>query len=67
MTTPTTTPPTRWPGVFVAAIAVHVLVMVAFVIGIGVGLEGRVLLALGIAVVASGGWVALLRAFSEDL
>jgi hypothetical protein len=41
--------------------------MVAFVIGIATGFEGRVLLALGIAVVASGGWVAWLRAVSEDL
>jgi hypothetical protein len=66
MTTPTT-PPARWPGVYVVAIAVHVLAMVAFVIGIATGFEGRVLLALGIAVVASGGWVAWLRAVSEDL
>jgi hypothetical protein len=66
MTTPTT-PAARWPGVFVAAIAVHVLVMVAFVSGIAAGFEGRVLLALGIAVLASGGWVAWLRAVSEDL
>jgi hypothetical protein len=63
----TTTPPALWPGVFVAAMAAHVLVMIAFVIVIATGFEGRVLFALGIAVVASGGWVAWLRVNSEDL
>jgi hypothetical protein len=47
--------------------AAHVLVMIAFVIVIATGFEGRVLFALGIAVVASGGWVAWLRVNSEDL
>ena len=66
MTTPSTQP-ARWPSVFVAAIAVHVLAMVTLVIGIATGFEGRVLLALGIAVVASVGWVAWLGALSERL
>jgi len=39
----------------------HVLVMIAFLYAIATGAQGRVLLALGIAVVASGGWVVWLR------
>jgi hypothetical protein len=45
------------PGVFVITMTAHVLVMIAFLYAIATGAQGRVLLALGIAVVASGGWV----------
>ena len=51
----------RWPGIFVITMTAHVLVMIAFLYEIATGAQGRVLLALGIAVVASGGWVVWLR------
>ena len=54
-------PRRRWPGVFVITMTAHVLVMIAFLYAIATGAQGRVLLALGIAVVASGGWVVWLR------
>ena len=69
MTTPKMTTPenqsARFPVAFVAAVA-HVVVTVFFACGIGAGWEGRILLALGIGVVATAGWVAYSRALSDD-
>jgi len=56
----------RFPAAFVAAVVAHVVVTVFFACGIGAGWEGRILLARGIGVVATAGWVAYSRALSDD-
>jgi hypothetical protein len=65
MATPET-PPAHFPVAFVAAVFAHVVVTVFFACGIAAVWEGRILLALGIGVVATAGWVAYLRALSDD-
>jgi hypothetical protein len=54
------------PIAFVAAVVAHVAVTIIFVVGIAFAWEGRLLLAYGIGVVATAGWVAYARALSDE-